>query len=256
MAHDDLPALFRRGCHLFRIRDGVDAHHSAAFLVQNAGSDYDASHRGRFEANARNGSHSCVRILNGSILRLVQRRQVRELHVLEPHDGALRLELRAADPLQYSHSASALESQGPNQHHGCLDHFDHYQHRNVARAVRDVRGPRFRAAAAVSVPIQTDPGEEDQFDFCNLDDVAAAWGWDHPLRCFGAISCWPRERFWWFTRPRRTRTTPSKGSLARSSASVVCPRRRARTGWARSARLRADGSSCTPRGRVRRPRPG
>jgi hypothetical protein len=39
----------------------------------------------------------------------------------------------------------------------------------VVRAVRDVRGPRFRAAAAVSVPIHTDPGEEDQFDFCNLD---------------------------------------------------------------------------------------
>lgn len=69
----------------------------------------------------------------------------------------------------------------------------------VVRAVRDLRGPRFRPAAAVSVPIHTDPGEEDQFDFCNLDDVAERWGWDHPLRCFGAISCWPRERFWWFT---------------------------------------------------------
>lgn len=69
----------------------------------------------------------------------------------------------------------------------------------VVRAVRDVRGPRFRAAAAVSVPIHTEPGEEDQFDFANLDDVAAAWGWEHRLRCFGAISCWPRERLWWFT---------------------------------------------------------
>jgi transposase len=69
----------------------------------------------------------------------------------------------------------------------------------VVRAVRDVRGPRFRAAAAVSVPIHTDPGEEDQFDFCNLDDVARGWGWEHPLRCFGAISCWPRQRMWWFT---------------------------------------------------------
>ena len=28
----------------------------------------------------------------------------------------------------------------------------------VVRAVRDVRGPRFRAADAVSVPIHTDPG--------------------------------------------------------------------------------------------------
>jgi transposase len=69
----------------------------------------------------------------------------------------------------------------------------------VVRAVRGVRGPRFRAGAAVSVPIHTDPGEEDQFDFCNLDEVAGRWGWDHPLRCFGAISCWPRQRMWWFT---------------------------------------------------------
>jgi len=30
----------------------------------------------------------------------------------------------------------------------------------VVRAVRDIRGPRFRAADAVSVPIHTDPGEE------------------------------------------------------------------------------------------------
>jgi transposase len=69
----------------------------------------------------------------------------------------------------------------------------------VARAVREVRGPRFRAAAAVSVPIHTDPGEEMQFDFCNLDHIAKAWGWEHPLRVFGAISSWPRQRLWWFT---------------------------------------------------------
>ena len=53
----------------------------------------------------------------------------------------------------------------------------------VVRAVRDIRGPRFVAAAAVSVPICTGPGEEMQFDFCNLDGVAAGWGWDHRLRC-------------------------------------------------------------------------
>jgi len=69
----------------------------------------------------------------------------------------------------------------------------------VVRQVRAVRGPRFRAAAAVSVPLHTDPGEEGQFDFANLDDVAAGWGWTTPLRCFGAISCWSRQRLWWFT---------------------------------------------------------
>ena len=69
----------------------------------------------------------------------------------------------------------------------------------VVRAVRQIRGPRFRAAAAASVPISTGPGEEAQFDFCNLDAVAADWGWDWPLRCFGAILCWSRRRMWWFT---------------------------------------------------------
>ena len=69
----------------------------------------------------------------------------------------------------------------------------------VVRQVRLVRGPRFKAAAAASVPIYTDPGEEAQFDFCDLDDWAARWGWEQPLRCFGAILCWSRFRLWWFT---------------------------------------------------------
>jgi transposase len=69
----------------------------------------------------------------------------------------------------------------------------------VVRAVRAVRGPRFRAASAVSVPIFTDPGEEAQFDFCDLSDWAARWGWMSPLFCFGAILCWSRHRLWWFT---------------------------------------------------------
>ena len=69
----------------------------------------------------------------------------------------------------------------------------------VVRAVRDVRGPRFRAAENVSVPIQTAPGEEAQFDFCVLDDWAARFGWAGPLVCFGMILSWSRFRLWWFT---------------------------------------------------------
>jgi transposase len=69
----------------------------------------------------------------------------------------------------------------------------------VVRAVRTIRGPRFRAASAVSVPIHTDPGEEAQFDFCDLSAWAARWGWSAPLFCFGAILCWSRHRLWWFT---------------------------------------------------------
>lgn len=69
----------------------------------------------------------------------------------------------------------------------------------VVRAVRDIRGPRFRAADAVSVPIHTDPGEEAQFDFCVLDDWAARFGWNIQLVCFGMILSWSRYRMWWFT---------------------------------------------------------
>ena len=69
----------------------------------------------------------------------------------------------------------------------------------VVRAVRDVRGPRFRAADQVSVPIYTDPGEEAQFDFCELDDWADRFGWKAGLVCFGMILSWSRWRIWWFT---------------------------------------------------------
>jgi transposase len=69
----------------------------------------------------------------------------------------------------------------------------------VTRELRSIRGPRFRAAEAASMPIHTDPGEEAQFDFCDLSDWAARWGWPTPLWCFGMILCWSRWRMWWFT---------------------------------------------------------
>ena len=48
----------------------------------------------------------------------------------------------------------------------------------VTRELRRIRGPRFSAAERVSVPIHTDPGEEAQFDWANLDAVARRWGWE------------------------------------------------------------------------------
>ena len=69
----------------------------------------------------------------------------------------------------------------------------------VVRAVRDIRGPRFKAANAVSVPIHTDPGEEAQFDFCDLGSWGTRFGWNIPLVAFGMILSWSRWRMWWFT---------------------------------------------------------
>jgi transposase len=69
----------------------------------------------------------------------------------------------------------------------------------VTRELRAIRGPRFRAADAPSVPIVTDPGEEAQFDFCDLSAWSTRWGWPVRLWCFGMILCWSRWRMWWFT---------------------------------------------------------
>ena len=69
----------------------------------------------------------------------------------------------------------------------------------VVRAVRDLRGPRFRAANLVSVPIHTAPGDEAQFDFCDVSGWAARFGWRGPRFVFGMSLSWSRWRLWWFT---------------------------------------------------------
>jgi transposase len=70
----------------------------------------------------------------------------------------------------------------------------------VVRYVNAQRGPRFKPAATVSVPIETAPGEEAQFDFSNCDEWAQRWGWElGVLRCHVTILCWSRWRRWWFT---------------------------------------------------------
>lgn len=70
---------------------------------------------------------------------------------------------------------------------------------SVVRWVRDQRGPRFRAADAASVPIETPPGEETQFDFSDCSAWSQRVGLGPTLWCFGMILCWSRWRLWWFT---------------------------------------------------------
>jgi transposase len=68
----------------------------------------------------------------------------------------------------------------------------------LARHLREVRGPRKGRQVEISVPIETSPGEEFQFDWSDCCDFARLWGWDQ-LHCFGAILCYCRRRHWWFT---------------------------------------------------------
>ncbi len=70
---------------------------------------------------------------------------------------------------------------------------------SVVRWVRDQRGPRFRRADGASVPIETAPGEEAQFDFSDCSTWAQSLGVASTLWCFGMILCWSRWRTWWFT---------------------------------------------------------
>jgi transposase len=69
---------------------------------------------------------------------------------------------------------------------------------SVVRFLRDVRGPRFRAAPAVSMPIETAPGQEAQFDWSDCSAWTERWGLGE-VHCFGCILCWSRWRTWWFT---------------------------------------------------------
>jgi transposase len=67
----------------------------------------------------------------------------------------------------------------------------------VSRHVRALRGPRFRRADKASVPIQTAPGEECQFDWSDCCDFGELFALGE-LHCFGAIMSWSRWRRWWF----------------------------------------------------------
>ena len=69
---------------------------------------------------------------------------------------------------------------------------------SVVPHMREIRGPRFRAAPAVSVPIETAPGQECQFDFSDCSAWTQRWGLGE-VWCFGCVLCWSRWRLWWFT---------------------------------------------------------
>jgi transposase len=67
----------------------------------------------------------------------------------------------------------------------------------LIRHLREVRGIRCRRDPLVSVPIETSPGEEFQFDWSDCCRWGRAFGLGE-LHCFGAILCWSRYRHWFF----------------------------------------------------------
>jgi len=73
-------------------------------------------------------------------------------------------------------------------------------YQSVTRHLRVVRGPSRGPAAerSVTMPIETGPGEEFQFDWSDCNSWARRWGWSHELHCFGTVLCWSRIKRWWF----------------------------------------------------------
>jgi hypothetical protein len=62
-------------------------------------------------------------------------------------------------------------------------------YQSLTSYVRAVRGPTRGKEAVVTMPIETGPAEEYQFDWSDGNRWARRWGWDHELHCFGTVAC-------------------------------------------------------------------
>lgn len=117
---------------------------------------------------------------------------------------------------------------------------------SVSREVARQRGPRFRRAPQVSVPIETAPGEESQFDWSDCSERGRNWGLADELWCFGAVSCWSRHLHWWFSTSIDRQHT-FEGLVRHFEAIGGVPRR------ARTDRMGALGASQGRRFRLHAP---
>jgi hypothetical protein len=74
-------------------------------------------------------------LLDGNLLRLVQRQQIRTLHDLESHAWTIRAVLRGADSLQHHHAAVSVDQEGQGEPGAALVNLDCRQYGYVARAL-------------------------------------------------------------------------------------------------------------------------
>jgi len=116
-------------------------------------------------------------------------------------------------------------------------------YQSLTRYLLSVRGPT-RGQVAVTMPIETGPAEEFQFDWSDCNTFARRWGWDHELHCFGSVLCWSRWKFWWFA-PSIDQPHTFEGLVQFFEAAGGVPRSGAPTAWASSGALAARPSSST-----------
>ena len=116
----------------------------------------------------------------------------------------------------------------------------------VVRAVRDVRGPRFRAADGCRCRCTPTPAKRRSSTSASLM-TGRRGGGGRRRWCASGRSCAGRGGGCGGSPPPRTATTPSKGWSGSSKRSAGSPPLGAPTGWAPSAPAKAAGSCCIPR---------
>lgn len=70
-------------------------------------------------------------------------------------------------------------------------------YQSLTAYLHSVRGPT-RGTVALTMAIETGPGEEFQFDWSDCNHFARRWGWEQELHCIGCVLCWSRYKHWWF----------------------------------------------------------
>jgi hypothetical protein len=131
LAHDDLPAVFRRGRGVLRIRDGIDAPRAAAQVVQAGGHHHDATHRRDVQSHIGHRLHRWIRLLHGVFHRVVQRQSVRTIRFHEPLVWTVLVWRLGDARVQRVHPAIVLVQEMPDQPVGGVRHLDPRQRRHV-----------------------------------------------------------------------------------------------------------------------------
>ena len=108
LAHDDLPAVFRRRRDLLGLRDGADAGDSDPGDLRPRRLHHDAPPPEHGEGDAGHRSDRRLRLHDRSVHRVVQRRPVRDVRAVEPDHRTLRRLLLGVDSLQRDHPAGAV----------------------------------------------------------------------------------------------------------------------------------------------------
>ena len=101
------PPYFVAGAIYAGFRDGLVADDSAAKVLRSRRLHHHAAHAQHGEGDVSDRTDRWLWLHHGSVLRLVQREQLRTLHDLEPHARTIRALLLGADPVQY-HYATVL----------------------------------------------------------------------------------------------------------------------------------------------------